>query len=50
MQKQNTPLLLSLPSDLPIQALLPQIQQVLTQHNTAILQAEPGAGKSTQVP
>ncbi|VAW43923.1 ATP-dependent helicase HrpB [hydrothermal vent metagenome] len=41
---------MSLPSDLPIQALLPQIQQVLTQHNTAILQAEPGAGKSTQVP
>lgn len=35
---------------LPIQALLPKIQQLLTQHNTAILQAEPGAGKSTQVP
>ncbi|MCF6344939.1 MAG: ATP-dependent helicase HrpB, partial [Thiomicrorhabdus sp.] len=35
---------------LPIQALLPNIQASLAQHNRVILQAEPGAGKSTQVP
>ena len=38
------------PCDLPILALLPQIQQMLMQHKAIILQAEPGAGKSTQVP
>ncbi len=37
-------------STLPIQALLPTIQNTLTQNQRCILQAEPGAGKSTQVP
>ncbi len=36
--------------DLPVAAALPQLCTALNQHNRAILQAPPGAGKSTQVP
>lgn len=35
---------------LPIDAILPSLVDGLTTHNTCILQAEPGAGKSTRVP
>jgi len=36
--------------ELPIQALLPDLKQVLRGQHNVILQAEPGAGKSTAVP
>ena len=36
--------------ELPIEAFLPDIKARLSQSNRCILQAEPGAGKSTQVP
>jgi ATP-dependent helicase HrpB len=36
--------------ELPIHAFIPQIQNCLAAHSACILQAEPGAGKSTQVP
>ncbi|MEN1728841.1 MAG: ATP-dependent helicase HrpB [Pseudomonadota bacterium] len=36
--------------DLPITPLLPQILETLSRNNTALLQAAPGAGKTTQVP
>ncbi|MDG4811790.1 ATP-dependent helicase HrpB [Hydrogenovibrio sp. 3SP14C1] len=36
--------------ELPIQALLPELKQDLKSHHNVILQAEPGAGKSTAVP
>ncbi|WP_319381620.1 ATP-dependent helicase HrpB [Thiomicrorhabdus sp.] len=35
---------------LPIEAILPELEQVLLGTEQVILQAEPGAGKSTQVP
>lgn len=37
-------------SDLPIFPILPQIQTCLATQNNLVLQAEPGAGKSTAVP
>jgi ATP-dependent helicase HrpB len=37
-------------SSLPIFDILPQIKESLLQHNTLILQAPPGAGKSTALP
>uniref|UniRef100_Q31I73 DEAH-box ATP-dependent helicase HrpB n=1 Tax=Hydrogenovibrio crunogenus (strain DSM 25203 / XCL-2) TaxID=317025 RepID=Q31I73_HYDCU len=36
--------------ELPIHALLPQLRQGLDTHSNVILQADPGAGKSTAVP
>jgi ATP-dependent helicase HrpB len=35
---------------LPIDKILPELAQTLAQHPTVILQAEPGAGKTTRVP
>lgn len=35
---------------LPIDDFIPQIQEMLSQHPSLVLQAEPGAGKSTAVP
>jgi ATP-dependent helicase HrpB len=35
---------------LPIDAVLPQLQAALTDHASAVLVAEPGAGKTTRVP
>jgi ATP-dependent helicase HrpB len=35
---------------LPIDAVLPDIQAALSAHNTAVLVAQPGAGKTTRVP
>jgi ATP-dependent helicase HrpB len=35
---------------LPILEYLPQLRQLLAKHSNVILQAEPGAGKTTQVP
>lgn len=35
---------------LPIEAILPQLQQALAGHVNAVLQAAPGAGKTTRVP
>ena len=35
---------------LPIDAILPELKKALEQHNTALLQAPPGAGKTTRVP
>jgi ATP-dependent helicase HrpB len=35
---------------LPIYDFIPQIQETLSQHSALVLQAEPGAGKSTAVP
>lgn len=35
---------------LPIDAILPQLKTALSQHTTALLQAPPGAGKTTRVP
>lgn len=35
---------------LPIQEIIPEIKQKLSEHNTIILQAPPGAGKSTILP
>lgn len=35
---------------LPIDSLLPQLLESLEQHNTALLQAPPGSGKTTRVP
>lgn len=40
---------MSLPA-VPITPLLPQIEQALAEHSTLILQAPPGAGKTTRVP
>ncbi len=37
-------------SDLPIEAVLPELRQALTQNHEAVLQAPPGAGKTTRVP
>lgn len=37
-------------SDLPIAAALEEISTALSSHNIAILQADPGAGKTTLVP
>ena len=37
-------------SDLPIQATLPELLDALSHHNNAVLQAPPGAGKTTLVP
>jgi ATP-dependent helicase HrpB len=36
--------------NLPIEAVLPQLQQALAGHVNAVLQAAPGAGKTTRVP
>jgi len=36
--------------DLPIDALLPELLSTLTETSTAVLQAPPGAGKTTRVP
>ncbi|HHX36110.1 MAG TPA: hypothetical protein GX719_12665, partial [Gammaproteobacteria bacterium] len=35
---------------LPIDAILPELKHTLEQHSTALLQAPPGAGKTTRVP
>ncbi len=35
---------------LPIQEIIPELKQKLSEHNTIILQAPPGAGKSTVLP
>ena len=35
---------------LPIDQLLPELRQTLVQHRNAVLQAAPGAGKTTRVP
>lgn len=35
---------------LPIDAILPELKNALEQTNTALLQAPPGAGKTTRVP
>jgi len=35
---------------LPIDDILPDLKQALEAHNTALLQAPPGAGKTTRVP
>jgi ATP-dependent helicase HrpB len=40
----------SVPSGLPIDAALPALARALAQHGVAVLQAPPGAGKSTVVP
>ncbi len=37
-------------TDLPIETLLPQLRQVLRARPTVVLQAPPGAGKTTRVP
>ncbi len=37
-------------ADLPITPILPAIRQGLAEHDNLVLQAEPGAGKSTTVP
>ncbi|MEH6650240.1 MAG: ATP-dependent helicase HrpB [Motiliproteus sp.] len=37
-------------TSLPIDALLPQLCQALSQHRRCVLQAAPGAGKTTRVP
>ena len=37
-------------SPLPIDSLLPDLQRTLEQHTRAVLQAAPGAGKTTRVP
>lgn len=39
-----------LKSGLPIDSALPPLREALTQHRSAVLQAPPGAGKSTVVP
>jgi ATP-dependent helicase HrpB len=38
------------PSPLPIDSLLPDLRQALARHSSAVLQAAPGAGKTTRVP
>ena len=38
------------PTDLPVEACLPELQQALADHRQAVLTAEPGAGKTTIVP
>jgi len=35
---------------LPIEHILPQLKQTLETNSTALLQAPPGAGKTTRVP
>ncbi|SCY80333.1 ATP-dependent helicase HrpB [Paenibacillus polysaccharolyticus] len=37
-------------TDLPIQAIIPQVQQLFRDQDTGVLIAEPGAGKTTVVP
>lgn len=37
-------------STLPIHQILPELMEALAQHTTVLLQAPPGAGKTTQVP
>lgn len=37
-------------TSLPIDQILPALQQALTQHTEAVLEAPPGAGKTTRVP
>ncbi|PZT54688.1 ATP-dependent helicase HrpB [Paenibacillus silvae] len=37
-------------TDLPIQAIIPELQQCFREQDTAVLIAEPGAGKTTVVP
>jgi ATP-dependent helicase HrpB len=44
-QQQKTPV-----TDLPIEPLVPRILQELQQHGALVLQAPPGAGKTTRVP
>ena len=39
-----------IPTPLPIDALLPQIAATLRQHPNLVLEAEPGAGKTSRVP
>ena len=41
---------ITLTKSLPIDDFLPEISQLLTNQNTLVLQADPGAGKSTRVP
>lgn len=36
--------------DLPVKQVIPQLQEVLDTHNRAVLEAPPGAGKTTLVP
>ena len=38
------------PTNLPVEACLPELQQALADHRQAVLTAEPGAGKTTIVP
>ena len=35
---------------LPIVNIIPQLQRILSEHSLALLTAEPGAGKTTQIP
>ena len=37
-------------SELPVLQILPDLQQALAHHDAVVLQAPPGAGKTTQVP
>ncbi len=37
-------------SGLPIDEILPALREVLTRHRNAVVEAPPGAGKSTVVP
>lgn len=39
-----------MPDAVPIDALLPELTKLLSKHSTVVLQAPPGAGKTTRVP
>src|SRR5271169_3170866 len=38
------------PADLPIEPVIPELRQILDNSMTVVLQAPPGAGKTTRVP
>ncbi|MCI5211738.1 MAG: hypothetical protein D3910_23820, partial [Candidatus Electrothrix sp. ATG2] len=40
----------NMPEKLPVQKILPQLEQALTDKGTAVLTAPPGSGKTTLVP
>lgn len=40
----------SIHTDLPINAVLPEVLEALSRHDSVVLQAAPGAGKTTRVP
>ena len=42
--------MISTSPNLPIDSILPQLRQQLRKHNALVLQAQPGAGKTTRVP